>query len=198
MLLLRQPCLGRVALPPVGGGCLSENWFLGLLFSGGFPWRLSASLLRVRAEVTTIKPLSQNREIAVCSSLSSPGDTVSISVCASKNYILPGCSTTEQHTQRCTPRPGSSLPFVFLKLQATRSLCVCICSSWILAGGWTKVLSPQLRVCESVPCPKHETLLRSSFISCSWHQLMVAPPPSVYLPISALRISAPCFIPRDR
>jgi len=38
-LLLRQPCLGRVALPPVGWMGSVKTGFLRLLFSGGFPWR---------------------------------------------------------------------------------------------------------------------------------------------------------------
>ena len=64
MLILRQPCLGRVSLSPVKGIGMGtvRTGFSGLLFSGGFPWRLSVSLLRVRAAVTISKPLSQNRD----------------------------------------------------------------------------------------------------------------------------------------
>ena len=35
----------------------------GLLFSGGFPWRSAVPLLKVRAAVAEIQPLSQNRGI---------------------------------------------------------------------------------------------------------------------------------------
>ena len=77
--------------------------FSGLLFSGGFPWGLSVSLLRVRAAVTTSKHQSQNREIAVCSLLSSPGHTDSVAVGAAKN---------RQHYRLWAPKPlsQSSLP----------------------------------------------------------------------------------------
>ena len=76
--------------------------FLGLLFSGGFPWWLSASLPRVRAEETVSNPLPQSREIAVCSSVSSPGHTISVSVCAAINCSVLGCAPL-----RSAPSPAS-------------------------------------------------------------------------------------------
>ena len=52
-LILRQPCLAGGSLSPargVGMGTMQTgiSW---LLFSGGFPWQFSVTLLRVRAAV---------------------------------------------------------------------------------------------------------------------------------------------------
>jgi len=66
--------------------------FGGLFSSGSFPWWLSTCLPRVRAEDTVSNPLPQNREIAVCSSVSSPGHTISVSVCAAINCSVLGCA----------------------------------------------------------------------------------------------------------
>lgn len=57
-----------------GGDGLRENQYFGAF----------VSLLRVRAEVTITKPLSQNREISICFPLSSPCHTISVFVCAVK------------------------------------------------------------------------------------------------------------------
>lgn len=93
--------------------------------------------------MTISKPLSQNREITVCSSVYSPSLTVSVSVCAAKNHRVLGCVPPQQHSQPVLPGPGPSLPFVLLKPPATSSLHVYPHSSRFQSGG---------AVLKSFPC----------------------------------------------
>ena len=53
MLILRQSCLGRVALSPArgDGDGHNVNWYFQAFVSGSFPWRFSVPLLSVRAAV---------------------------------------------------------------------------------------------------------------------------------------------------
>lgn len=101
------PCLGRVALLPVGVAWAQWKVFWRLLFSGRFPWWLPTSLPRVMAEVTVSKLLSQNREMPFCSPMSCPGHTVTIFVCAAKNCSDLGCAphsntrSSRFHIQAC-------------------------------------------------------------------------------------------------
>jgi len=104
-------------------------------FLGAFVlWWLSTSLLRVRAEVTISKPLSQDREIAGCSSVSSPGHTNSVSVCAAKTtaswVVYPTAALPA-----LVPGPGMSLPFVLLKPPAAPSSHACPHSSRFQSRG---------------------------------------------------------------
>ena len=103
-----NPVWAELPCAPVAGDGLSGNQSLGLLFSGAFPWRLSASLPRVRAEETVSNPLRQSRETVVCSSVSPPGHTVSVSVRAAINCSVLGCAPL------CSlPSPASRSGHVF-------------------------------------------------------------------------------------
>ena len=109
MLILRQPCLGRVAPSPARGDGDGHN--VNRYFWAFVLWRLSPVVYCAsseRAEVAESQPLSQNREIAVCSPLSSSGHFNSLSLGAAKNPAA-GISTL-------TSRAGMSLSFVFLTL----------------------------------------------------------------------------------
>jgi len=97
-----NPVWVELPCPPVAGSGLSRNQSLGLLFAGGFPRQLSASLPQVRAEETVSNPLSQSRDTAVCSSVSSLGHTVSVSIRAAMNCSVLGCAPL-----RSAPSPAS-------------------------------------------------------------------------------------------
>jgi len=115
-----NPVWAELPCAPVVGDGLSGNQSLGLLFSGAFPWQLSTSLPRVRAEETICKPLPQSRETAVCSSLCSLGHIVSISVRAAINCSVLGCAPLRSAPSPASSR-GTSLPFVLLKPPAAPS-----------------------------------------------------------------------------
>ena len=155
------------------------------MFSGSFPWWLSASLQRVREEVTTFKHLSQNREIAVCSSLSCPGHTDSVSVCAAENPQSPELCAPQQHSQLSLPGPGTSLPFVLLTVPATLGLLVHPSSSRLQSGDCLKSFPHH---CQSIVPSAGGFCLPSRR---AWR----VPPTSVYLLVSSCRFTAPCFIP---
>ena len=63
-LVVRIPCMGRVSVSPargVGDGH-PVSQYLRAFFSGGYPWRSSVLLLRVRAVAVEIQPLSEQRD----------------------------------------------------------------------------------------------------------------------------------------
>lgn len=129
-------------------------------------WSIYASLLSVRTEVVTIsKPLSQNNEIAVCSSLSPPGHTASLSVCAAKNCSILHCRL-HSRTPVLTPRAGHSAHSASKTASCTPvHTCTPVVPGSSLVG-YPKVLSPWLPVCESVPSPQCGRLLPS------WYKIM--------------------------
>ena len=116
--------MGRVALSREGGWgwAKCELVFPGFCTLAAFP---GGFLLRVRAAVAESQPLSQNREIAVCSPLTSPCLFYSVSVGAAKN---PAASLGVHPTAGApslTSRDGTSLSFVFLTLPAASRPHVC-------------------------------------------------------------------------
>ena len=161
--------------------------------------------LRVRAAVAVSKPLSQNREIAVCSSLSSSGHPHSVSVGAAKNPTASWVVCPTAVLPILAPNACTSLPFVLLTPPAAPSSCVrselpvsvwfvhapelqfsvwsCACSQ---APGFSLV-SGQLPVQESSPLPS------AGGYCFPVHPSVVAASPSVYLPIPVHRFMVPHF-----
>ena len=115
-------------------------------------------LLRVRAAVAISKPLSQNREFAVCSSLSFPGHFNSVSVGAAKNPAASWVVCPTATLPAVAPRAGTSLSFVLLTLPDppvpahTPELSVSVWSTCFQAPGFSLV-SPQPPICKSGPLP---------------------------------------------
>ena len=90
-------------------------------------WRLSLVVCcssSERAAVAESQPLSQNREIAVCSLLSSSGHFNSVSVGAAKNPAVSGVVCPTAGVPALTSSALMSLYFVLLTQPATSCPCV--------------------------------------------------------------------------
>ena len=157
-------------------------------------WRLSAHLPGVRAEETVSNPLPQSRETSVCSSVSSPGHTVSVSVRAAINCSVLGCAPL-----RSAPSPASRSGHV-------SALCASKTASrsqfargnpplWVSTLGAALKSFPQ-RYRSASLCPstaRKAVPHRRCRIPTSRH-----PPAAVSPPICAHRITVLRFVPQNQ
>ena len=187
--------MGRVALPPVCGGALGslEPGVLSFCSLAAFRGFSKEETKKMAAR----RPLSQKREIMVCSALNPPEHTVPVFVTAAENCSLP--RAVRAHSNLLSRRPTSS---------TVSALCASKTASGPGSGArptgpgscLSTVRKPflALPLWELPPGPRCGMLLHSSVISLSGVGLWRIRPPSAYLLISAHGFMTPPFLSWDR
>lgn len=149
--------------------------------------------------IATPKPLSQNSEITVCSSVNPPEHIVSVSVSSAENCGVPGAVCAHSYLLNGWLRSPTCLCTLCFKNRERPGFeCANPCSSWILFERYYKVLPGHCCSASYRRSPSTGQFCAPVLYHFLGTSLWRLSPHSAYLPTSAHRFTTPPFLPWDR